>query len=180
MYNLPFDVEAAKAELAQSKVPDGFSVKVGVSSSAPQVSQFFQALAATTKEIGITIEVEEMPVEQWYGTIGSPDWGLAYMWYFNATGDPAELISWFLAEGNPASYVNEDVAALLQQQREEADPATRVDLIIEAQRLAMEDIPYVPLWWGEAATAINSAYTVDSFGSYTLLSPWTTRILTKG
>ena len=51
--------------------------------------------------IGITIEVEEMPVEQWYGTIGSPDWGLAYMWYFNATGDPAELISWFLAEGNP-------------------------------------------------------------------------------
>lgn len=180
VYNLPFDVEAAKAELAQSKVPDGFSVKVGVSSSAPQVSQFFQALAATTKEIGITIEVEEMPVEQWYGTIGSPDWGLAYMWYFNATGDPAELISWFLAEGNPASYVNEDVAALLQQQREEADPATRVDLIIEAQRLAMEDIPYVPLWWGEAATAINSAYTVDSFGSYTLLSPWTTRILTKG
>jgi len=180
VYDLPFDVEAAKAELALSKVPDGFSVKVGVSSSAPQVSQFFQALAATVKDIGITIEVEEMPVEQWYGTIGSPDWGLAYMWYFNATGDPAELISWFLAEGNPASYANEDVAALLQQQREETDPGTRVDLIIEAQRLAMEDIPYVPLWWGEAATAIDSAYTVESFGSYTLLSPWTTRILTKG
>ena len=42
-----------------------------------------------------------MPVEQWYGTIGSPDWGLAYMWYFNATGDPAELISWFLGRGQP-------------------------------------------------------------------------------
>ncbi|MDO9176370.1 MAG: ABC transporter substrate-binding protein, partial [Actinomycetota bacterium] len=104
VYDLPFDLEAAKAELALSKVPDGFSCKVGVSSSAPQVSQFFQALAATVKDMGITIEVEEMPVEQWYGTIGSPDWGLAYMWYFNATGDPAELISWFLAEGNPASY----------------------------------------------------------------------------
>lgn len=180
VYDLPFDLEAAKAELALSKVPDGFSCKVGVSSSAPQVSQFFQALAATVKDMGITIEVEEMPVEQWYGTIGSPDWGLAYMWYFNATGDPAELISWFLAEGNPASYTSEEVAALLQQQREEADPALRVDLIIEAQRLAMEDIPYVPLWWGEAATAIDDAFTIDDFGSYTLLSPWTTRILTKG
>lgn len=180
VYDLPFDLEAAKVELALSKVPDGFSCKVGVSSSAPQVSQFFQALAATVKDMGITIEVEEMPVEQWYGTIGSPDWGLAYMWYFNATGDPAELISWFLAEGNPASYTSEEVAALLQQQREETDPAVRVDLIIEAQRLAMEDIPYVPLWWGEAATAIDDAFTIDDFGSYTLLSPWTTRILTKG
>ena len=179
IFDLPYDLEAAKAELAQSKVPDGFSVKVGVSSSAPQVSQFFQALAATVAEIGITIEVEEMPVEQWYDTIGSPDWGLAYMWYFNATGDPAELISWFLAEGNPASYTNEEVATLLQQQREEADPAKRVDLIVEAQKVAMADVPYVPLWWGEAATAINDKYTIEDFGPYTLLSPWTTRILTK-
>jgi len=180
VFELGFDLEAAKAELAKSKVPDGFSCKVGVSSSAPQVSQFFQSLADTVKDLGIMIEVEEMPVEQWYDTIGSADWGLAYMWYFNATGDPAELISWFLAEGNPASYANEEVAALLQQQREEADPAKRVDLIIEAQTVAMADVPYVPLWWGEAATAINDKYTIEDFGPYTLLSPWTTRILTNG
>ena len=180
VFELTYDLDAAKEELAQSKVPDGFSCKVGVSSSAPQVSQFFQALAATVKDLGITIEVEEMPVEQWYDTIGSPDWGLAYMWYFNATGDPAELISWFLGEGNPASYTNDDVTALLTQQREEADPAKRIDLIIEAQQLALKDLPYVPLWWGEAATAIDDKYTIEDFGPYTWLSPWTTRILTKG
>ncbi|MFM7684586.1 MAG: ABC transporter substrate-binding protein [Actinomycetota bacterium] len=178
--DLPYDLAKAKEELAQSKVPDGFSCKVGVSSSAPQVSQMFQALAAAVKDIGITIEVEEMPVEQWYDTIGSPDWGLAYMWYFNATGDPAELISWFLAEGNPASYANEEVAGLMAQAKEQTDPAKRVDLIIEAQAKAMADVPYVPLWWGEAATAINSKYTIEDFGAYTLLSPWTPRILTKG
>ena len=180
VFQMDYDLDAAKAELALSKVPDGFSCKVGVSSSAPQVSQFFQALAATVKDMGITIEVQEMPVEQWYDTIGSADWGLAYMWYFNATGDPAELISWFLADGNPASYSNPKVADLLAQQREEADPAKRVDLIIEAQQVAMADLPYVPLWWGEAATAINDKYTIEDFGPYTLLSPWTSRILTKG
>ena len=104
-----------------------------VSNSAPQVSQMFQALAATVKDLGITIEVQEMPVEQWYDTIGSADWGLAYMWYFNATGDPAELIGWFLNDGNPASYTNADVATLMGQQKEESDPAKRVDLIIAAQ-----------------------------------------------
>ena len=29
-----------------------------------------------------------------------------------------------------------------------------------------------------AATAINSKYTIEDFGSYSLLSPWTPRILT--
>jgi len=177
--DLPYDLEKAKAELAQSKVPDGFSAKVGVSSSAPQVSSAFQALAQDLESIGISLEVEEMPVEQWYGTIGSPDWGIAYMWYFNATGDPAELINWFLAEGNPASYANDDVAALLGDAREETDPAKRVDIIVEAQRIALADLPYVPLWWGEAAVALADKYTIQDFGSYTLLSPWTPRILTK-
>jgi len=178
--DLPFDLEAAKAELALSKVPTGFTTKVGVSSSAPQVSLAFQALAETVKPLGIIIEVEEMPVEQWYDTIGSPDWGLAYMWYFNTTGDPAEMSSWFLGEGNPASYTNDAVTKLMGQAKEETDPAARVKLIIEAQRVAHLDIPYVPLWWGEAAVAINDKYTIEDFGSYSLLSPWTPRILTKG
>ena len=177
--DLTYDLEGAKAELAQSKVPDGFSCKVGVSTSAPQISQAFQALAQITEQIGITIEVKEMPVEKWYGTIGSPDWGLAYMWYFNATGDPGELSSWFLAEGNPGSYTNPAVDDLMQQQREETDPAKRVDLIVKTQQTALADLPYYPLWWGEAATAINDTYTIDEFGSYTFLSPWAGRVLTK-
>ncbi|MFT3872956.1 MAG: ABC transporter substrate-binding protein [Nocardioides sp.] len=176
---IDFDVDAAKAELAKSKVPDGFSTTVGVSTSAPQISQAFQALAQAVDPLGIKIEVKEMPVEKWYGTIGSEDWGLAYMWYFNATGDPAELATWFFGEGNPASFSNDDVNDLMAQQRKETDPAKRVQLIIEAQKVALEELPYFPLWWGEAATAINDHYTIEEFGSYTFLSPWTPRILTR-
>lgn len=180
VFEISYDLAKAKEELALSKVPDGFSTKVGVSSSAPQVSSAFQALAQDLATIGITVEVEEMPVEQWYETIGSPDWGLAYMWYFNTTGDPAELSSWFLAEGNPASYANDEVTAKLAAAKEESDPAARVDLVLEAQTAALAELPYVPLWWGEAAVAISDEYTIEGFGSYSLLSPWTPRILTRG
>ena len=38
----------------------------------------------------------------------------------------------------------------------------------------------MPLWWGEAAVAVADRYEIEDFGSYTLLSPWTPRILTKG
>ena len=178
--DLPYDLEAAKAELAKSKVPDGFTTKVGISSSAPQVSAAFQVLKAAVEPLGIVIEIEEMPVEQWFDTIGSPDWGLAYMSYTSTTGDPAEMSSWFLGEGNPASYVNDAVTAKMGEVREEADPAARAALLIEAQTLALADIPYLPLWWGVAATAVSDEYTIDGFGSYTLVSPWTGRILTNG
>ncbi len=180
VFGISYDLAKAKEELALSKVPDGFSVNVGVSSSAPQVSSAFQALAQDLATIGIELEVTEMPVEQWYETIGSPDWGLAYMWYFNTTGDPAELSSWFLNEGNPASYANDDVAATLAAAKEETDPAKRIDLVLEAQTTALAELPYVPLWWGEAAVAVADKYEIENFGSYTFLSPWTPRILTRG
>ncbi len=179
-FELTYDIDAAKAELAQSKAPDGFTTKVGISSSAPQISAAFQALKAAVEPLGIIIEIEEMPVEQWFGTIGSPDWGLAYMWYFSTTGDPGELATWFLGEGNPASFVNADVVDLMTQAREETDPAQRIELLIEAQKLALAEVPYVPLWWGEGATAVSDDYTIEDYSSYTLLSPWTPRILTNG
>ncbi len=177
--DLPYDLEAAKAELAQSKVPDGFTTKVGISNSAPQVSAAFQVLKQAVEPLGIIIEIDEMPVEQWYDTIGSKDWGLAYMDYTSTTGDPAEMSSWFLGPYGPAGYTNDEVTALMDKVMKETDPKKRADTLIEAQRVAMEDIPYIPLWWGVAATAIADEYTIEDFGSYTFVSPWTPRILTN-
>ncbi len=177
--DLPYDLDAAKAELAQSTVPDGFTTKVGISNSAPQVSAAFQVLKQAVEPLGIIIEIDEMPVEQWYDTIGSKDWGLAYMDYTSTTGDPAEMSSWFLGPYGPAGYTNDDVTALMDKVMKETDPKKRADTLIEAQRVAMEDIPYIPLWWGVAATAIADEYTIEDFGSYTFVSPWTPRILTN-
>lgn len=179
VYDIPFDLEAAAAELALSKVPNGFTTKVGISNSAPQVSAAFQVLKQAVEPLGIIIEIEEMPVEQWYGTIGSDKWPLAYMDYTSTTGDPAEMSSWFLSSSGPAGYTNDEVTDLMDQVAAESDPEVRADLLIEAQRIALEDIPYIPLWWGVAATALTDEYTIEDFGSYTFVSPWTPRILTN-
>ncbi len=180
VYDIPFDLEAAKAELAKSKVPNGFTATVGISNSAPQVSSAFQVLKQDLEPLGIVLEIKEMPVEQWYDTIGSSDWPLAYMDYTSTTGDPAEMSSWFFGEGNPAGYSNPDVTALMTQVARETDPKKRAELLIEAQKLALADVPYIPLWWGVAATALADEYQFEDFGSYTFLSPWTPRILTRG
>jgi peptide/nickel transport system substrate-binding protein len=179
VYDIPYDLDAAKAELAKSKVPNGFSTTVGISNSAPQVSSAFQVLKNDLEPLGINLTIKEMPVEQWYGTIGSNKWPLAYMDYTSTTGDPAEMSSWFLGAGNPADYSNPKVTALMNLVNRETDPEKRANLLIQAQKVALEDIPYIPLWWGVAATALADEYTFEDFGSYTFVSPWTPRILTR-
>ncbi len=101
--DLPYDLEAAKSELAQSKVPDGFTTKVGISQQCSTGQRCLPGRSSRHVEpLGIIIEIDEMPVEQWYDTIGSKDWGLAYMDYTSTTGDPAEMSTWFLGPyGNP-------------------------------------------------------------------------------
>ena len=179
VYDIPYDLDQAKAELAKSKVPTGFTTTVGISNSAPQVSSAFQVLKNDLEPLGIILDIKEMPVEQWYGTIGSSKWPLAYMDYTSTTGDPAEMSSWFLGAGNPAGYSNPKVTALMNQVNRETNPEKRANLLIQAQKVALEDIPYIPLWWGVAATALADEYTFEDFGSYTFVSPWTPRILTR-
>ncbi|OPG13620.1 peptide ABC transporter substrate-binding protein [Microbispora sp. GKU 823] len=166
-----YDLEKAKQEVAQSKVPNGFSASLSYPNTGPHLGTAAQAFAADLKKIGVTIEVKELPIEQWLAELnGFPP--LSYMWYFNTTGDPGELASWFLGEGNPAKYANDTITATMAKATAEADPAKRADLLIEAQTAQAADLAYLPLWWGQAATAFGSAIGVRDYTSYTLLADW--------
>ena len=169
-----------KSELAQSKVPDGFTTKVGISNSAPQVSAAFQVLKQAVEPLGIIIEIDEMPVEQWYDTIGSKDWGLAYMDYTSTTGDPAEMSSWFLGPYGPAGYTNDEVTALMDQVMKETDPEKRADTSDRgaARRHGGHSL-HPPVVGRSGHGASSDEYTIEDFGSYTFVSPWTPRILTN-
>lgn len=166
-----YDLEKAKQELAQSKVPNGFSASLSYPNTGPHLGTAAQAFAADLAKIGITLEVKELPIEQWLAELNEfPP--LSYMWYFNTTGDPGELATWFLGEANPAKYANDAIAATMAKAAAEADPAKRAGLLIEAQTTQAADLAYLPLWWGQAATAFGSAIGVRDYTSYTLLADW--------
>lgn len=166
-----YDLEAAKRELAQSKVPNGFGASLSYPNTGPHLGTAAQAFAADLKKIGITLEVKELPIEQWLAELNTFP-ALSYMWYFNTTGDPGELASWFLGEGNPAKYANETISATMAKATAESDPAKRADLLIGAQTAQAADLAYLPLWWGQAATAFSGAIGVRDYTSYTLLADW--------
>ncbi|UYN84093.1 MAG: ABC transporter substrate-binding protein [Microcella sp.] len=173
-----FDLEAAAAALAASSVPEGFTTELTYPATGPELGRSALALAANLAEIGVTVNVREVTIEEWLATIGDGEHGVGYMWYFSTTGDPGEVISYLYGPENPSQYENEAVRALLAGAFVESDPVTRADLILEADNLARPDLASAPLWWGQSATAFLNGWSLSTPSPFVFTNPWPT-LLTK-
>ena len=91
-----FDLDAARAELAQSKVPGGFSAELTYPSSIPDLGSTALAIADNLKQIGVNLTVTSKPIEEWISEVGSGTYGLSFMSYTSTTGDPGEVAGWLL------------------------------------------------------------------------------------
>ena len=60
-------------------------------------------------KIGITVKVTEVPIQEWFATLGYAKHGLSYMWYFDTTGDPTGSRPSCCPMGQPAYYSNATV-----------------------------------------------------------------------
>ncbi|ACZ32170.1 extracellular solute-binding protein family 5 [Xylanimonas cellulosilytica DSM 15894] len=169
---LDFDLDAAKAELAQSSVPQGFSTEIVYPNTGPQLGQAALAIAENLNGLGIELTVTEVPIEQWFTTLEGPDRGLHFTWYFSTTGDPGEVIGWYLRPGNPYGWTNPEGEAALTAAATTPDPKERATQILQANALANEDVAAIPLWWGQAATAVAADLQFDDYTPFTLLGVW--------
>ncbi|MEU4573029.1 MULTISPECIES: ABC transporter substrate-binding protein [Nonomuraea] len=181
-----FDLAAAKAELARSATPQGFTDVLSYPSSGPQLGRAALTLAQNLKSLGITLEVKEVPLEQWIADLGKHASGIYLGWYFATTGDPAEYAQQLLhrsARGengtNIAEYDDAEVSRLLDEAKASTDDAARGKLLGQALVKAAADVPYQPLWWGEAATAFGPAVTTGEFGPYFFVGPWAANVTAR-
>ncbi len=170
--NYTFDMEAAVKELKQSSVPEGFDAELLYPSSVPQLGTAALAIADNLKELGINLTVTSKPVEEWITTLGTGQYGLNWMSYTPTTGDAAEIPGWLLGPQNPARYENTEVQDLIAASNAETDPHKRAEQIIEANKIAQENVIYSPVWWGKASTAFASTVSPKDYTSFYFMTPW--------
>ncbi|GAA5038403.1 ABC transporter substrate-binding protein [Microbacterium fluvii] len=172
-----FDLDAAKAALAASTVPDGFEAELLTPNTGPQLGTAAQALSQQLAEIGITLNVREVPIEEWLASLDpAGDHGVNFMWYFSTLGDPAEVPSYVVGAGNPAAYDNPEIVDLLSQAGAESDPAARIDLLLQVETLQAQDAVNIPLWWGQSATAFANDLGINDYSSFAFISSWPTQL----
>jgi peptide/nickel transport system substrate-binding protein len=170
----PYDLEKAKAELAQSSVPDGFKAKVQAPDGSDYVVDALLALAADLKKIGVELEVTSVPQQKWLDDAYSHEnlgitchaWGPDYPDASNYL-DISYSSGQAVADGyNFAQYKNPEVDRLIEEQSVELDTAKRAELLSELLRVSQEDLPYLSLWWEDETAVVNRAYRLNDFSAF--------------
>jgi peptide/nickel transport system substrate-binding protein len=182
-----FSLAKAKAELAQSASPRGFSATVTFPDAHPELGKALLVLAQDVKSLGITLNVKQIPISQWLNTLYTHptpmgmqvgNWSVDYP-------DPADALSLIYPSANAtknsfntANYKNPAMDALISQQNN-AIGSGRAKIIMKALALAARDVPYVPLWYQEFAVALNSNYKYSGISTWYEYQTWANNISAK-
>jgi peptide/nickel transport system substrate-binding protein len=178
-----FDLDAARQELAQSSVPDGFEFSVPVPNNDPVAINSFLAIAETLGQIGITMNVQQVDQGEWLDVyFGHEDLGAQFMAYFPDYADPANYPYLFYYGGNAvanglngSNYRNPEVDALIEDALTSTDTAERAEALQEAIAQAQEDVATVPIHWPDSAMAIRDDLRLDGYNAFWYNIPWAIR-----
>jgi peptide/nickel transport system substrate-binding protein len=179
----PYDVEKAKAEMAESSVPDGFAFEFKV----PQMySGMAEVIAAQLEEIGIDATIDVLTDTAWYAELTKEQPPFTFTENGSCTPDP----SWdsYLLDtddaGKPiglnlARYAPAEVQQLLADGLHEQEPKRRLAIYTDVLKHLAEDVPYVPLY-AEGSTYASTEYDIVEYNSYHWMNmPWALNLVPK-
>lgn len=141
---IQFDLEAARKKLAEAGYPNGFRFKFTVQNT-PDYIRLAELIQAQLKKINVTMDFElDTPSDAYAHIVERKTNWTHTNWTQRA--DPNGLLSiLFHAKGfaNTTGYRNSRVDQLLEQAAAIFDPEKRKPLYQEAERLIVDDAPYV-------------------------------------
>lgn len=165
-----YDLDMARAELEQSAFPDGFSETVEFADAKPQLGRVSEALAESLSQIGIDLEVQEVPLSQEIAAVTGHEGGFRALSFEGSTVDPSDFPSFMLPSDfarpggfNVPHYLNPRVDELIDVQAETLDPGERSEQLAEMMQIIAEDLPYLPIWWEADVVAFRESLAFDSF-----------------
>jgi peptide/nickel transport system substrate-binding protein len=180
-----FDMSKARAELAQSSQPHGFTATVTYPDSAVELGLICQVLAQSLSTIGVTLNVKEVPAQQWLnGLYAHADLGIESMEWNLDYPDPQNVLDTFLNSQfavknafNLSNFKNSQVDSLLAQQKKATDNKVRGHLMSEIERIVAQELPVIPVAWAEIAVAMDSKYNWPTFNGNYHREVWTEQIV---
>nr|WP_237465005.1 ABC transporter substrate-binding protein [Leucobacter luti] len=177
---LEFDLEAAKAELAKSAYPDGFSTTLLLASGNAQRAQIAQILQESLGKIGIDVEIEQLDIAVFRERFFAYDFDFMLNSGQSDAPDPNGFIT-FQADPEGFSksywthYTNDRVTELMHEGRTTPEGPERTEIYAEIQQILADDVPYVPLFFPsnlKATTSEVHGFTVLPNGSVLFQDAW--------
>lgn len=146
----PYDVEGAKALLAEAGA-SGLKLRLDVFSN-PDLESVAQVLQFSFAEVGIDLEVRVQDFSAWTQVVESDAAELYLTTWGTVTLDADyTLYAFFHSSQIPANnrsrWADPAIDALLQEGRDNPDPAARAAAYLAVQQAAVEALPMVTLYY---------------------------------
>ena len=183
-----FDLDKAKAEMAQSATPNGFSATLPTPTYGGYV-EAAQAIAGQLKEIGINLDVKVLSEAEYFNTFSIPhsETPIQYTYFNNNSPDAGAMPRLALSKAqlapgmnNFADYSKPEVDDLIAKADATSDPAERFKYYSDLLKIVGEDVPYVPLYAGNINVALSDKFAWPTFNAYsTDHTPFVTQVEPK-
>ncbi|MEM7614717.1 MAG: ABC transporter substrate-binding protein, partial [Pseudomonadota bacterium] len=156
-----YDVEGAKALLAEAGYADGFSFGLKCPNDRYLNDEAVcQAVVSMLAQIGLTAELDAMPVRNYWPELREDNFDMYLLGWSPGTFDAEHPIRFLahtpsenLGTWNFGDFSNARVDELLPQIQAELDEATRQAMLDEATGILQSEMAYVPMYvqplvWG--------------------------------
>ena len=149
----PYDPERAKKLLAEAGYPNGFSTTLWVPESGSGMQApvaMSTVMQSNLKAVGVNVSLQTMEWGAYLAKLRTKEQELFALSWMAGTEDPDMVMypllhssQWTPVGPNRALYKNARFDTLLQQARLTTDQAKRAQLYREAQRILVDDAPWV-------------------------------------
>jgi len=139
------DLAKAKAKLAEGGKPGGFTFKVQSQAGSPVSQQLAELLRDELSEAGITMEIEQLEFPKIVENTTKHNFVAALIGWSGRIDPDGNLFAHFKTGGsnNDSLYTSPAVDDLLNKARATTDQSERKTAYQEAQKMIMDDLPYV-------------------------------------
>lgn len=150
-----FDPAKAKKELADAGYPDGkglpsISMQYANSGANPTIAQFIQA--QLKDNLGLEIKLEPMDPPEFSKLVSGNRHQVAFFGWAADYPDPDNWLPELFGTGvgnNHSQYSNPKLDDLMKKAISETDPAKRLDMWAQSQKMVVDDAPVIFLFHDE-------------------------------
>lgn len=176
----PYSLEAAKAELAKSAYPNGFTAELPTTDYSNDVSGS-QIVAEQLSKIGIKLTVKRQTSAAWVAGVSAAvqDRPTVYAAGQGCTSTPGYMPSYWLGSAglvkggsNLAAYGPPSMDHIIEKASEATTPDAQFKTYTELLTQLGTDVPYIPLVALKASVGIASGFQWASYAQPWWNEPW--------
>jgi peptide/nickel transport system substrate-binding protein len=169
----------AARRLVQAAGATGRTLTIGTSSGLRDIAAVTGAYQAAAEAIGLKVKLDSVSAQNYIDFFVDPKFrvgvdgliGIAY----GDWADPVAMLRVFELPGGVTNYDNFNdpaITSLLERERATADPAERARLVVQAEKLTLQQLPWIPTAQPVTLLMLNKSLTgaVASFAY--MFAPW--------